>query len=213
MDTEFAMKSDSEPQDRRDVVSPPRRKFRPLYWVTLTLMLLVGLVAAHYFLIIDWDGRPFCHKNITLSLRFWMQEKGGGAHAFPNVGGVGKTSIQVIAEEVGTMDWATNYHYVPGLQDDDPPRLVVMYMTKPTRWTWHGSPPTIFEKKKWIVVPVDFESTPGHPGECSERLSEAEFKTRLRETIDFVRTNARPNWQVIVAEQTAFLDSLERTAR
>ncbi len=191
------------------------RRFKRWPWVlasALALLLLAPLV--YYFLILDWHGRPYCHKQIMLSLKVWMDDEGknmnSGTNAFPNVGGVGKDSMEAIHEEMGTMDWAKNYRYVPGLHEDDPGRLVLMYVAQPTRWTWHGPPPTIFKDKKWIIVPVDFESQPGRPGECSERISEEEFKIRLRGTLEFVRTNARPNWQQVVAEHTAFLNELER---
>jgi hypothetical protein len=192
------------------------RRGRRWPWVlafALSLLVIVPLV--YYFLILDWEGRPCCHKNIMLSLRLWMGDEGksmnGGPNVFPNVGGVGKASMEAIHEEMGSMEWAQNYRYVPGLHEDDPRQLVLMYVAEPTRWTWHGQAPTIFTEKKWIIVPVDFESKPGRPGECSERISEEEFKSRLRETLEFIRTNARPNWQTVVAEHTKFLESLERS--
>jgi hypothetical protein len=191
------------------------RRVRRWPWVLVSaLALLVIVLLCYYFLILDWHARPFCHKQIMMSLRLWMDDGGknmnSGTNAFPNVSGVGKDSMEAIREEMGSMEWAKNYRYVPGLHEDDPRQLVLMYVSEPTRWTWHGLPPTIFTEKKWIVVPVDFTSVLG-PGECSERISTATFKQRLRETIEFVRTNARPNWQTIVAEQTAFLESLERS--
>lgn len=181
------------------------------------LALILLAPPTYYFLILDWSGRPFCHKQIMLSLRLWMDDRSKNTNdslnVFPNVGGVSKDSLETIREEMGTMDWAKNYRYVPGLHEGDPARLVLMYMSEPTRWTWHGSPPTIFTPKKWIVVPVDFESQPGKPGECSERISEGEFKSRLRGTLEFVRTNARPDWRIVVAEHTQFLESLERSTK
>jgi hypothetical protein len=94
-----------------------------------------------------------------------------------------------------------------------------MYVDRPTRWTWHGAPPTKFKEKAWLIIPVDFtnaqrygtngEIIPTHEvGEDSERLSTDEFKARLQKTIDFVRTNQRPNWQTIVAEHSTVLQTL-----
>jgi hypothetical protein len=51
------------------------------------------------------------------------------------------------------------------------------------------------------------------PGELSERVSLDEFRSRLKRTIDFIRTNERPNWQTIVAEQTKFLDSIDHVSQ
>lgn len=111
--------------------------------------------------------------------------------------------------------WRDDYRYVPGLHDSDPPDLVLMYLDQQARWVWHGDPPTKFKDYGWIVVPVDFcdgiyaRTRKGGWGELSERISEGEFKRRLRATLDFVRTNNRPNWKKVVAEHTAFLKTLE----
>jgi hypothetical protein len=116
----------------------------------------------------------------------------------------------------GHMAWATNYRYVPGLREDDPGDLVLLYLDRLTRWTWHGPPPTILKAKAWIVVPVDFTMgfrPPSGGGELSERVSLDEFRSRLRRTLDFVRTNERPHWQTIVAEHTKFLKSIEQVER
>jgi hypothetical protein len=191
------------------------RRARRWPWVLgFTLLLMVTVPLGYYYLLLDWQGRPFCHKQITLSFKLWMDDNGGnlnsGTNIFPNVGGTGKASLEAIREEMGgSMEWAKNYRYIAGLREDDPGHLVLMYLDQPTRWTWHGPPPTIFKDKKWIVVRVDFESVFG-PGECSERISTEDFKKRLGETMDFVRTNARPNWQTVVLEHSKFLETLEQ---
>ena len=119
----------------------------------------------------------------------------------------------------GYMVWAKDYNYVPGLRENDPADLVLMYFNRPTRWNWHGHPPTIFKEKAWIIIPVDFDMGvnfrphTGQGGECSERVSLDEFRSRLRRTLDFVRTNERPNWQTVVAEHSKFLESIEHVAR
>jgi hypothetical protein len=136
---------------------------------------------------------------------------------FPNTKGVGRDSLTNICEEMGGYnDWIRDYGYVPGLKEDDPGDLVIMYFNRPTRWTWHGEPPTIFKKKAWILIPVDFAEgmrPKSGPGELSERVSLDEFRSRLKRTIDFIRTNERPNWQTIVAEQTKFLDSIDHVSQ
>ncbi len=105
-----------------------------------------------------------------------------------------------------------DYGYVPGLQQNDPGQLVLMYFNRPTRWTMHISAPTIFEGKEWILIPVDFgqgRREKSGPGEESERVSTEEFKRRLKETIEYVRKMERPNWKTIVAEQTTFLERID----
>jgi hypothetical protein len=51
---------------------------------------------------------------------------------------------------------------------------VLMYLDRPTRWTWHGVPPTIFKEKALIIVPADIAGggrPKSGPGELSERVS------------------------------------------
>jgi hypothetical protein len=43
----------------------------------------------------------------------------------------------------------------------------------------------------------------------SERVSLDEFRSTLKRTLDFIRTNERPNWQAVVAEHSKFLNSLQ----
>ena len=198
------------------------RKKRVMLWIAGAFVLLVGLAFGYYHLILDWSGRPYCHKQFMLSFIQWMGDQGmdinSHTNGFPDLNGKSAESLAAIREQMGGhMSWATGYKYVPGLREDDPGDLVLMYFDRPTRWTWHGPPPpTIFKEKAWIVVPVDFAiggRRPSGPGELSERVSLDEFRTRLRRTLDFVRTNERPNWQTVVAEHTKFLDSIEHVHR
>lgn len=193
---------------------------RLVLWIGGAAAVVLGLALGYYFFILDWHGRPFCHKQIMFGFLNAMHPSGGdltnSKEPFPNVRGLSQASLGAIREDMGSyMAWTNDYNYVPGLREDDPPDLVLMYFNRPTRWNWHGPPPTIFEKKAWIIVPVDFGSGSGFRphtgqiGECSERVLLDEFRSRLRQTLDFVRTNERPNWQTIVAEHTEFLESLE----
>jgi hypothetical protein len=70
-----------------------------------------------------------------------------------------------------------------------------------------------------LAVPLDFTG-PGfgkgarnreipYSGEECERLTLEHFKMRLRKTLKFLEDNNRPNWQTVVAENEAFLKSLE----
>ena len=182
-------------------------------WIAVPFAGLVCVALGYFFLILDWQGRPICHSAVQIGLRLWMNDDKAGM--FPNVGGTSRESLASINERMGPTNWAQHYRYVPGLFQEDPGHLVLMYYDRPTRWTWHGQPPTIFKERAWIIVPVDFaqagrEKKAGQWGECSESIPTAEFKRRLGETLDFVRTNARPNWQTIVAEHTRFLESVER---
>ena len=192
---------------------------RAIFWIGGTMALLVGSALGYYHFILDWHGRPICHKQITLSLSTVMHSSDGVIttewQPFPNVRGSSQDSLATLSESMaGYMVWTNDYNYVPGLREDDPPDLVLLYFTRPTRWNWHGSPPTVFNAKAWILIPVDsagvgFRPHTGQTGECSERVSRDEFRRRLRGTLDFIRTNERPNWQTVVAEHARFLHSIE----
>ena len=200
------------------------RTKRVMSWIGGTSAVLVGLAFGYYNFILDWQGRPFCHKQFMFGFLEVMHPSGGDIlddpRPFPNANGLSQVSLAAISENMGGYTvWTNDYSYVPGLREDDPPDLVLMYFNRPTRWNWHGPPPTIFKEKAWIIVPVDFGSGSGfrphtgQVGECSERVSLDEFRSRLRRTLGFVRTNERPNWQTIVAEHSKFLDSIEHVDR
>lgn len=183
--------------------------------------ILVCLGLGFYYFILDWEGRPFCHKQIHLGMLMWMSDSGTNdasmASTFPNIKGGSYESLLTMSNEFVRIEkWIKDYNYIPGLRQNDPGDLVLMYFNRPTRWTWHGPPPSIFTDKAWIIVPVDFnmgwEKRKGL-GELSERVSLDEFKSRLKRTLDFVRTNERPNWQAVVAEHTKVLDALENAKR
>jgi hypothetical protein len=129
---------------------------------------------------------------------------------YPNANGSSRGSMDLLKESLGSLPME-HYRYVPGLRPDDPGELVLFYFDQPTRWIWHGPAPSIFSEKAWIVVPADFAigSRPLRGGgELSERIPEDEFRRRLQSTLDFVKTNARPNWEAVVAEHTRFLETL-----
>jgi hypothetical protein len=197
---------------------------RTILWIAGTIAVLVGSALGYYHFILDWEGRPMCHKQIMLSLLTVMHPSGGDItndrQPFPNVKGLSQDSLATLNDAMaGHMAWTNDYRYIPGLREGDPPDLVLLYFNRPTRWNWHGSPPTVFKEKAWIIIPVDFGSgsdfrpNTGQIGECSERVSHDEFCRRLRGTLDFIRTNERPNWQTIVAEHEKFLNSIEHENR
>lgn len=191
-----------------------------LKWIAGILGTITVLALSYYYFILDWNVRPVCHKQIETVLRIWAGDHGkdasGATNAFPNVNGDSKASLAAIDQELHwgiawASSWTNRYKYVPGLRETDPGDLILMYMDQPTRWHWHGAPRTRFNEKRWLVVPLDFDfdsrrATEG--GECSESLTTDQFKARLEKTLDFVRTNQRPNWQTIAAEHSKFLSSI-----
>ena len=180
-------------------------------WTSITLAVFVCSLLVYTRFILDWQGQPVCHKVLMSEFEIWMDDN--HTNVFPNVRGVGRDSLAEIHSYPTRVHLEDRYGYVAGLRKDDPGDLVLAYVNQPTRWIWHGVSRTIFNEKRWIVVPVDFtvweRREPTMPGECSETLSSDEFRERLKKTIDFVRTNQRPNWEAVVAEQTKFLDSIK----
>lgn len=188
-------------------------------WIGGVLAVLILLVLGYRHLVFDMEGQPVCHKQIMFGFTGLMHPAGGNIlldpKPFPNVDGLSQKSLTAISDTMaGYTVWTNDYNYVPGLCENDPPDLVLMYFKSPTRWIWHGMPRTIFSKKQWMIVPVDFgfrsESRPNVlQGECSEIISLDQFRIRLRRTLDFVRTNERPHWQTVVSEHEKFLKSIE----
>ena len=98
---------------------------------------------------------------------------------------------------------------MPGLHLDDPEQLVLMYMKEKTAYNYHGdSQHNIFSARKWMVLSPAIADS-GKCPEGGDLLDTPEFKKRLLATIDFLKTNNRPNWQVVAREQMAFIASLK----
>jgi len=187
-------------------------------FVLLTIPALVVLGLGYYSLILDHENMPYCHKAALMAVLDWFEVQ--KTDVLPNVQGRSVDSLAELRNDLGDQPWEVTYRYVPGLQKDDPGDLVLMYMVEPTRYIFHNNPQTIFSQKKWMIVPLDFTGQVGSAigrwdgrevplwGECSERVSLDEFQTRLKKTLDFLRTHERPNWQTVVAEHETFLESI-----
>lgn len=198
------------------LASPEQPLHGILRWGFVLLFTLLLIHAGYIRFILDWSGQPVCHKVLMTSIEIWTEDH--ETNAFPNINGEGHDSLAELREAYPNADLANRYSYVAGLHKDDPGDLVLMYVKQPTRWIWHGRPNSIFNKKAWIVVPVDFAigksservTQVTSAGECSETLSNVDFGARLQRTLDYLRTNSRPNWQTVLAEHTKALESLNR---
>jgi hypothetical protein len=192
---------------------------------TILLALFVCFVFG-FRMLHDFDNVPLCDKQMWALVAAWSNVK--QVDDLPNVKGRSAESLAALykavdGEEEGESETRNEkYQYIPGLRRGDPGDLVLMYMKRPTRWTHHAAgPPQIFTEAKWQLVPFDFLGVLGKAdvepvpreipsrGECCERVRLAEFQTRLRKTLKFLRDNDRPHWQTVVAENEAFLKSLE----
>jgi hypothetical protein len=192
-------------------VRVPQRSFRARWTLGIVVAAVCSVLLAYQYLY-DWEGQPCCHKQVDLAFTNWQQV--GGTKLFPNIDGQSSASLAEISQYMGGVWLEESYMYVPGLNWIDPGELVLMYYAKPTRWTWHGSPPTIFTEKAWILIPVDMTYYGGTrelagPGECSERVSFEDLRQRIQKTLDFLRENDRPNWQAVVEEHQRFLATFD----
>ncbi len=186
---------------------------RRLMLVAAALLLLVAVVQIRAVMH-EPPGKPACHKTLQMSFVSWQQEN--STTAFPNVAGRSHQSLQTIAAMFDDKTWLTSYACIPGLRNDDPGDLILMYMTKPTRWTWHGERPASAAQDRWLVVPIDFregnQRTFSGEGERSERLTDSQFLKRLEKTLSFIEDAGRPNWEDIIQEHQPMLERLRQSA-
>jgi hypothetical protein len=190
----------------------PNRKIA-LVLGTLLALVFGGLITLS---VLGPPGPQFiCHRLLDSILEQWKFETTNSVQ-FPNVGGSSKQSLALLIPYLGgDTNALRDYRYVPGLHSDDPDNLVLFYLTEPSRRTWHGDTIThwFFGPKRWIVLnprmnSPDYESGRAG-GELDEAISAAEFRKRLRATLDFLKQNARPGWQEAEQEHMQFISSIQ----
>jgi hypothetical protein len=158
-----------------------------------------------------WRGpRPVCGRLIDGAIQqWWLQTQTNCSRncPYPNVDGSESGSLPAIEPFIGAE--VHEYGYVPGLNEDDPGDLVLMYMKTRTAYTWHGdSTHTILSPRHWMVLsPGTFPN--GTCPEGGELLDTAEFKRRLERTLAFVKEHERPYWPKVLEEQSKFLKRLK----
>lgn len=187
-------------------------RYRGWFWTIGILALFPIALIVHQFVLRDYDfaSKPQCHKAVMLHLEAWRSEHGQTID-FPNINGDSTASLKAIEMQWDGVDVSEKYNYVPGLRNDDPPELVLMYLRLPTRWQWHGQPGSIFAEKEWIIVPIDFtQRREGvSEGEENERLSTAELRERLKATLDYLKKNNRTHADAVAREHGRFLASID----
>ncbi len=171
--------------------------------IAVVVLLVLGVAV---FNLLYAGPRPVCHRVLDCGFVQWVEEI-GKTNAYPNVRGEAAASLADMKRFWGAYEIPKAYGYVPGLRFDDSNSLVLMYMKERTSYTWHADHQhNIFSQRKWMVLSPEFS---GHCPEGGELLDTPEFKKRLLATIDFLKTNNRPNWEVVAREQTAFVASLK----
>jgi hypothetical protein len=170
--------------------------------IVLAGIAALALVEAAVF-VLRSGPRPVCHKALAGAFQEWMIET-GHTNTYPNTGGAGSNSLAMMQRYLGPD--IQQYGYVPGLSLDDSRDLVLMYLN--TRYTWHGDTAhTIFSPRRWLVLSPDITTGTGPEG--GQFLSTSEFKKRLQMTVEFLRDQQRPYWQVVAREQSNFLTSIK----
>jgi hypothetical protein len=176
-------------------------------------VLIFTLTCLTAMFVIGPPGPNFvCHRLLDAGLHEWMIETTNKVQ-YPNVAGSSRRSLAVLVPYLGLNTNALrDYMYVPGLHSDDPENLILFYVKEPARRTWHGDSYWSLKPKRWIVlnpqmsIPDSDSSRAG--GEVCEAISTAEFKDRLRITLDYLKRNNRLNWESIEKEQAQFLNSI-----
>jgi hypothetical protein len=63
-----------------------------------TLAALMALVLLVRFVLLDFTGRPFCHKQIYLALRIWDSDNETGF--YPNAAGMSRDSLAMLRDHL-----------------------------------------------------------------------------------------------------------------
>lgn len=81
---------------------------RTVSWIGRLAVAVAALVAGYGFFVLDWSGRPFCHKQYYVGFGSWMNDD--NSNVFPNIGGRSSDSLMAIREEMGGgAGWAEHY--------------------------------------------------------------------------------------------------------
>jgi len=181
-------------------VNKRSRKWR----FVIGILAISALVVATALVRFPPRPRPLCHRIIDGAFQQWALET-GSTNSYPNTNGNGVASLAAVERLVGAD--IQQYGYDPGLHYDDPNDLVLMYMRKKTRHTWHGDTKhSIFSPSRWMVLSPEILN--GTCPEGGELVDTPEFKRRLQLTVAFLKVRQRPYWEAVAGEQAQFLTSI-----
>lgn len=175
-------------------------------FLSAVVFVVVFVVVGYSSIGILYSGpHPECGRALDSTFQEYASES--RTPVFPNVNGKSDASLKLVEPFFGTRIY--RYGYVPGLRCGDSKSLVLLYLKTKTRYTWHADTAhNIFSPKLWKIISPDFLYG-GPDTEGGELVTTAEFKRRMQTTLAFLKENQRPNWQAVVAEQTAFLNSIK----
>jgi ankyrin repeat protein len=172
----------------------------------ITAVVLLALVGG-CMLRFPPDPLVYCQKVLDGSLEQWMAVNRTDIR--PNADGNGRKSLALLAEYM-PKSYAEgvlrDYGYVPGLKENDPNDLVMIYLKKKTRRTWNGDhSASLLREPKWMVIGPDFGFDLPEGGRLENTQA---FKVRLLRTLQFLKENDRPYWKNVEKEQMEFLASI-----
>lgn len=228
----MSIEATETPQPNPESTSLLRNWIETPGWIA-ALLLLFSVVVVFVFLRSPWGpvissamfgtpgNAPLCHKQLIGPVLEYANNDPRGY--LPNAEGSSDASFAVISKyhERGVAnkwmkEWSPKYKYVAGLRKGDPGELVLFYLAKPTRWVSHVVRPKAWDEEGWIVCPLDLMVLDGlssreyiRQGEKSETLTNEQFRERLQKTLDFLKANQRPNWEVVVQEHQVTLNLLQ----
>lgn len=169
-------------------------------------MLLAAVIG--WVLLRTPDPHFVCHKLFFHSLIAWQTETTNGDW-YPNIEGSQQKSLAVLEPYYVVVSQIADHRYVPGLERNDSEDLILFYLCRPSRRTWHSDGHFLRLRKRWVVLGPRLmpkgESFAAEWSECGESLSTKDFKQRLARTLGYLRENNRTNWASVVQDHAAFL--------
>ena len=134
------------------------------------MVALLSLATGTFLLLYPPDPLVYCQKVIDSAFEQWMSVN--KTEIRPNVNGNGKDSLALIGVYMlgrYTEGVLRDYGYVPGLRNDDPKNLVMMYLKEKTRRHWNGDhSASILREPKWMVIGPGFWDVAGQEEGCYE---------------------------------------------
>jgi hypothetical protein len=177
--------------------------------ITWTLVPLVGVALLITGFRLRYPPDPYKLPHEVLDSAFEQWKLANNTNGYPNVEGDSKRSFALAGGYLkdGGREYKETYGYVPGLKEDDPPDLILMYLKEKTRRTYYADlSGSILRKPKWMVITHTFAGTLPENGEL---VDTPHFRARLQKTLDFLKENKRPYWENIVKEHAGFLNAIQ----
>src|SRR5205809_3233911 len=107
----------------------------------IAVAIVVSCLALIIVVVLNIGGREphfVCHRGLDGAIQHWMLQTTNDVW-FPNVSGSSSQSLALLTSYLHEGPTALrDYRYVPGLRSDDAEGLILIYVKRPSRRTWHG---------------------------------------------------------------------------